>query len=248
MCIEIILLSNYFIGYMISYQIVSEIVGKLEHPVDGSKINNIETVVYGWTLSTDGKELELSIFVDDKLVEKIETGIARLDIDKKMPNLENAFDSGFVTRFNLSKFEDGNHVMSVFAQTDDSKKLIGTSHFSLEKNNTVPFDAVAVRNDFKKSGEAAVKRFLIKLGGMEPHHKVLDVGCSIGRIPMHLLNYFDEKGSYLTRTMIFYNEEMIGEIVQHVHVEPNSPSIYFWMVMAISLIVGLFIASKSHEF
>lgn len=201
---------------------MSEIVGKLEHPVDGSKINNVETVVQGWTLSTDGKELELSIFVDDKLEEKIGTGIARLDINKKMPNLENAFDSGFIKRFNFSKFENGNHVMSVFAQTDDSKKLIGTSHFSLEKNNTVPFDAVVVHNNFKKSGELFVKDNLIKLGGMEPHHKVLDVGCSIGKVPMHLLNYFNEKGSYDGIDVVRFGIDWCSK-----HITPKYPNFQF---------------------
>jgi ubiquinone/menaquinone biosynthesis C-methylase UbiE len=48
--------------------------------------------------------------------------------------------------------------------------------------------------DFKKTGEEFFKYF-VELGGLKPHHKVLDVGCGIGRMAIPLIKYL-ESGSY----------------------------------------------------
>ena len=39
-------------------------------------------------------------------------------------------------------------------------------------------------------------RFFIRLGGLRPHHHVLDVGCGIGRMAMPLTRYLSPRGSY----------------------------------------------------
>jgi SAM-dependent methyltransferase len=39
-------------------------------------------------------------------------------------------------------------------------------------------------------------RYLIDLGGLQPHHKVLDVGCGIGRLAIPLTHYLNREGSY----------------------------------------------------
>jgi len=39
-------------------------------------------------------------------------------------------------------------------------------------------------------------RYLIELGGLQPHHKVLDVGCGIGRLAVPLTQYLNAKGGY----------------------------------------------------
>jgi SAM-dependent methyltransferase len=48
--------------------------------------------------------------------------------------------------------------------------------------------------DFRGVGEAYLKQF-IKFG-LKPHHKVLDVGCGIGRMAIPLTGYLNSKGSY----------------------------------------------------
>jgi SAM-dependent methyltransferase len=48
---------------------------------------------------------------------------------------------------------------------------------------------------FKEIGHALVEKF-ITLGGLQPHHRVLDVGCGIGRIAGPLTQYLDAQGSY----------------------------------------------------
>jgi SAM-dependent methyltransferase len=48
--------------------------------------------------------------------------------------------------------------------------------------------------DFERTGQEYL-RYFTELGGLEPRHNVLDVGCGIGRMAIPLLTYLEE-GSY----------------------------------------------------
>ena len=39
-------------------------------------------------------------------------------------------------------------------------------------------------------------RYFTELGGLQPHHRVLDVGCGIGRMTRPLAEYLDRRGGY----------------------------------------------------
>lgn len=49
--------------------------------------------------------------------------------------------------------------------------------------------------DFRAQGEK-MRRHLIELAGLQPQHRVLDVGSGIGRIAVPLTEYLSEEGSY----------------------------------------------------
>lgn len=49
--------------------------------------------------------------------------------------------------------------------------------------------------DFAAVGEEFLHHFR-NLGGLAPHHRVLDVGCGIGRMAIPLTRYLDAEGSY----------------------------------------------------
>ncbi len=49
--------------------------------------------------------------------------------------------------------------------------------------------------DFIQIGNS-IRDQLVELGGLMPHHRVLDVGCGMGRVAVPLTSYLDEKGSY----------------------------------------------------
>jgi ubiquinone/menaquinone biosynthesis C-methylase UbiE len=49
--------------------------------------------------------------------------------------------------------------------------------------------------DFTQIGEEFLRLFIV-LGHLKPHHRVLDVGCGIGRMALPLAKYLDGKGSY----------------------------------------------------
>ena len=49
--------------------------------------------------------------------------------------------------------------------------------------------------DFRAQGEK-MRQYFVELAGLQPHHRVLDVGSGIGRIAAPLTDYLDEQGSY----------------------------------------------------
>ncbi|MGW8317132.1 MAG: class I SAM-dependent methyltransferase [Bacteroidales bacterium] len=49
--------------------------------------------------------------------------------------------------------------------------------------------------DFTAAGEA-IREQLVTLAGLQPSHRILDVGCGMGRVAVPLTAYLDEKGSY----------------------------------------------------
>ncbi|HEV2062441.1 MAG TPA: class I SAM-dependent methyltransferase [Solirubrobacteraceae bacterium] len=53
----------------------------------------------------------------------------------------------------------------------------------------------AGHSDFAETGDEFLGYF-VELGGLQPHHAVLDVGCGIGRMARPLAGYLDADGSY----------------------------------------------------
>ena len=53
----------------------------------------------------------------------------------------------------------------------------------------------AGHSDFVETGDEFLGHF-VELGGLQPHHAVLDVGCGIGRMARPLVGYLDAQGSY----------------------------------------------------
>lgn len=49
--------------------------------------------------------------------------------------------------------------------------------------------------DFQRIGSLYLNRF-IDLGGLKPEHRILDIGCGIGRIAIPLTTYLNNTGSY----------------------------------------------------
>jgi SAM-dependent methyltransferase len=53
----------------------------------------------------------------------------------------------------------------------------------------------AVGGQFRETGEEFL-RYFVELGGLEPHHRVLDVGCGVGRMAVPLMGYLNDRGRY----------------------------------------------------
>src|SRR5262249_30222476 len=49
-----------------------------------------------------------------------------------------------------------------------------------------PFDAI---------GQHCLQQF-VEVGGLKPHHRVLDIGCGIGRMAIPMTQYLSPQGSY----------------------------------------------------
>lgn len=58
---------------------------------------------------------------------------------------------------------------------------------------------------------------------------------------------FTKKGSYLVASKLSDSEYTISDSSTYIHVEPEGPSLVFWMYMLITTIIGAIIASRSHK-
>lgn len=172
---------------------MAEIKGEIEYPQKNSEIKSNLINLKGWTFSEKG-DVELEIYVDDEKVGTAWTGIPRLDIEKQFSS-EKGYESGFIHPLSLIKLENGNHSLKIIAKSNSVPKILGELNFHLKKINE-PFDVLAVTGNFKKDGQALCDELLIKLGGIQPHHRILDMGCAMGRVAMPLTKYLNENGSY----------------------------------------------------
>lgn len=175
---------------------MSEILGELNYPTPNAKIKNLIINVQGWALSRDGNEVDVLIYVDDEMIDKTKTGVARLDVEKNFSNIKNSYESGFNYQFGVLKISNGNHSLKVIAKNKENEKLLGDVSFELHKDAKEPSDVLAVLSNFKEHGLYFCNDLLIKWGGFQPSQRVLDVGCSMGRLAMPLMKYLDNKGSY----------------------------------------------------
>jgi SAM-dependent methyltransferase len=57
------------------------------------------------------------------------------------------------------------------------------------------FDGSQSPDDFRRDGDEFL-RYFVELGGLAPHHRVLEIGCAIGRKALPLTRFLDERGSY----------------------------------------------------
>jgi SAM-dependent methyltransferase len=55
--------------------------------------------------------------------------------------------------------------------------------------------AYTQKGDFKRAGASFLETAIDK--GLEPHHRVLDLGCGVGRFAVALSEYLDERGRYV---------------------------------------------------
>ncbi|MFC1590906.1 class I SAM-dependent methyltransferase [Thermodesulfobacteriota bacterium] len=60
---------------------------------------------------------------------------------------------------------------------------------------TPPKGMYLIGGDFSEVGQEFLNHF-ITLGGLQPHHRVLDLGCGVGRLAVPLTHYLNARGSY----------------------------------------------------
>lgn len=170
--------------------------GNLEFPTERDLMNNSNPDVWGWALSKFGDQLEVKILVDQKVVGTTSTGLPRIDVENSYPDIKNSYESGFYTTINLRNFKDGKHVMTVVVKNNNSTKVVAKTNFQLENKKPDVKDPVYTSKAFTESGQRFCNQYLVKLGGLKPSDRVLDVGCAIGRIAMPLIKFLNKNGSY----------------------------------------------------
>ncbi len=96
-----------------------------------------------------------------------------------------------------------------YLPVDIWEKLIGR-----RDNLTPPKGSIFIGSgDFNKTGQMYLNRF-IELAGLKPEHRLLDIGCGIGRIAIPLTKYLNEKGSYEGFDIV---KTGINWCIKHIH-------------------------------
>lgn len=70
------------------------------------------------------------------------------------------------------------------------------------------------KGEFKSTGLDLVN-LLVKHAGLQPRHRVLDLGCGLSRLALHLQGYLDSRGTYegidVVQDMIEWNRQHVTE-------------------------------------
>jgi len=171
-----------------------EILGNLDYPQNNSEIHGIFMYTKGWALSSVGNDLSIEIYLDDTLLDTIETGLPRLDVEKVHPSISESYTSGFMHRTLLDNFENHNHELKAIAKSKENMKMIGKSTFNLNKN-LPPTEQIVPTQRYKIGGMQLFDLF-VPLLKIKPYEKILDVGCGIGRLAMPFTKFLKKDGSY----------------------------------------------------
>jgi len=213
-----------------------EIQGKVEYPSESVKVYWKIMVVNGWAFSKNNEDLDIEIFLDEKLVCNASWGIARYDV-YQLYNSDPSYESGFRGKFNVETFADGTHHLRVIAKTKKKMrkmKQLQTVETLLHKSELVigkresgdkPHSqrtmATGNQSNFKKTGLEYLNYFK-KYCNLKPENKILELGQGMGRFTMPLTKYLNDQGEY-------YGLDIVPDSVKHCqkNITKKFPNFYF---------------------
>jgi len=110
-----------------------QIFGNLEKATLKEKfsLNVNELEVIGWSFSSLGDEIIIEIFIDDEKVGETKTGLTRSDVLESYHTYKAALTSGFVSKINLEKINEGEHVLKVMSKSKKKEKQLRSEKFKL---------------------------------------------------------------------------------------------------------------------
>jgi len=94
-------------------------------------VNVNELEISGWSFSSIGNPILLEIFIDDKKVGKIKPNMKRPDVFDVYPSYKEALESGFSSKVNVGKINEGEHVMKVVSKSKKNQKILKSVKFQL---------------------------------------------------------------------------------------------------------------------
>lgn len=186
----------------------AQIFGEIESPKTGDQINQLDNL-QGWAFSTNGNHTQITVYLDDKLLYTTGTGMPRFDIEKKFPDFENAYTSGFRGKLWAATYSNGAHKLRIEASSGDLRKTLASFTVELKKDPLMKTNAS--HDNVLNQGYALANDTIepiIKLCNLEPNFKILEVGCQYGRLTMPFTTFLSDKGS-------FYGLEILTEAVNY---------------------------------
>lgn len=178
----------------------NEIEGELEFPNNYRKIYWGIMIVKGWVFSKKSSNVSIEIYIDGNLIDMGRWGLPRFDIFKIF-NSEKAYESGFIARVGVRSLTDGFHSVEVLAKSPYSEKLLGKIKVKIGKkeanDKVIPRENVPVGRPgaYKEWGQKYLHYF-VELANLKPSHKVLEIGCGLGKMSLPLTKFLKNEGVY----------------------------------------------------
>jgi len=167
----------------------------LDSPKEDDEFENI-LVLKGWAFSV-GEEVTIKIFIDGKFVDYAPWGMPRFDVEKKYPDDNNSYLSGFIARIPTRKLDYDRHILTVRGQTKKDEVVMRSININKVLNVTkIPVNSIPIgrRGKFLEKGKKILDIFKT-LGKLEPDQRVLEIGCGMGRLALPMTKYL-QKGEY----------------------------------------------------
>lgn len=174
-------------------KIRDKIFGGLERPANNSQYGD-SLPVEGWAFSESSSDIEIQIFIDGNLANRASWGLPRFDVYQKFSN-ESSYLSGFLYSVDISNLKDGTHTLLIIAQHRNAGKIIESCNFiksrSISDEYIFPTGA-----EVTFQGLQYYLKLFTKYGGLKPEHKVLEMGCGLGRKACVVSTFLSRSGSY----------------------------------------------------
>lgn len=189
----------------------------------------------GWAYTNSVELLKINIYIDDELIESGICEFPRFDVYQKYSD-EDAYLSGFMGRLISRDLSKGEHTLEVIAE--NSAGSISLGRVRIFKRNINPLTRLlqylttdeipilggvgSAMGNARKISDKFLQEF-ISLGKLRPEHKVLDIGCGVGRMAMPLTRYLTAQGSYAGTDNVKTSVEYANE-----HISARYPNFRFY--------------------
>ena len=145
--------------------------------------------------------------------------------------------------------------LAVTAHKDPTESMLETGLYgvtfglqpsSIVVNNNQAFFLKVEESASKSPVKGLTADFTIKKTNTDTEKKLRATESNPGYY--EVIHLFEEKGSYSITVKLYNKDDLITTVEKEVHVEPNGPSLAFWLFMLTAVIIGAVLASKSDKF
>lgn len=136
------MLYYYDIGLIITTE---KIFGHLDIPTEGEKVNTYTIKVAGWTFSSIDNKLSVEVLIDDNLVYKGGTHLARPDVLNNYQSFKKSITSGFSFNVDVNKLSNSFHSLKVISRSSTQEKIIG--QVNLKVGELIPPETPKLSDD-----------------------------------------------------------------------------------------------------